>query len=142
MLFSPFLATRYLKPKRTFVSLITVISILGVTLGVWAMIVVIAVFTGYGERIKDSILGFEPHLVVESGGIIKDWPALVDQLSTVEGITTITPTVVGQVIMDFDGRRSAPMVRGILPPEGAELERMRSKLAKTCLLYTSPSPRD
>ena len=131
MLFSPFLATRYLKPKRTFVSLITVISILGVTLGVWAMIVVIAVFTGYGERIKDSILGFEPHLVVESGGIIKDWPALVDQLSTVEGITTITPTVVGQVIMDFDGRRSAPMVRGILPPEGAELERMRSKLAKT-----------
>ena len=85
MLFSPFLATRYLKPKRTFVSLITVISILGVTLGVWAMIVVIAVFTGYGERIKDSILGFEPHLVVESGGIIKDWPALVDQFDDHRG---------------------------------------------------------
>ena len=120
MLFSPFLATRYLKPKRTFVSLITVISILGVALGVWAMVVVIAVFTGYGERIKDSILGFEPHLVINSGGIIRDWPETVEKVAAVEGVVSVTPFVYGQVIMDFGGRRSAPMIRGILPPEGDE----------------------
>lgn len=131
MLFSPFLATRYLKPKRTFVSLITVISILGVALGVWAMVVVISVFTGYGERIKDSILGFEPHLVIDSGGIVQDWPGLVEKVSEVEGVVSVTPFVRGQVVMDFEGLRSAPMIRGILPPEGDELERMRGKLAKT-----------
>ncbi|HAP77973.1 MAG TPA: HAD-IB family hydrolase [Acidimicrobiaceae bacterium] len=66
MFFSPFLATRYLKPKRTFVSIITLISILGVALGVWAMIVVNSVFTGYGVRMKESILGVAPHLVAVS----------------------------------------------------------------------------
>jgi lipoprotein-releasing system permease protein len=131
MLFSPFLASRYLKPKRTFVSIITVISILGVALGVWLLAVVIAVFTGYGERIKESILGFEPHLVVDSGGILRGWPEVYEKISEVEGVISVTPYVRGQVVMDFEGLRSAPMIRGILPPEGEELERMRAKLAKT-----------
>ena len=136
MFFSPFLATRYLKPKRTFVSIITVISILGVALGVWLLAVVIAVFTGYGERIKESILGFEPHLVIDSGGILRDWPEPYEKIKAMEGVVSVTPYVRGQVVMDFQGLRSAPMIRGILPPEGAELERMRSKLAK------DPDPRD
>jgi len=131
MFFSPFLATRYLKPKRTFVSIITVISILGVALGVWLLAVVIAVFTGYGERIKDSILGFEPHLVIDSGGIVRNWPEAVEKVAGVEGVISVTPYVRGQVVMDFAGLRSAPMIRGILPPEGEELARMRGKLAKT-----------
>lgn len=130
MLFSPFLATRYLKPKRTFVSIITVISILGVALGVWLLAVVIAVFTGYGERIKDSILGFEPHMTIDTGGILRDWPEPYEKISAVEGVISVTPYVRGQVVMDFEGLRSAPVIRGILPPEGEELERMRAKLAK------------
>lgn len=129
MLFSPFLATRYLKPKRTFVSIITVISILGVALGVWLLAVVIAVFTGYGERIKDSILGFEPHMVIDTGGILRDWPEVYEKVSAVEGVISVTPYVRGQVVMDFEGLRSAPVIRGILPPEGEELARMRAKLA-------------
>jgi lipoprotein-releasing system permease protein len=129
MLFSPFIAARYLKPKRTFVSIITVISILGVALGVWLLAVVIAVFTGYGERIKDSILGFEPHLIVDSGGIIDDFVPVYEKLRETEGVTAVTPFVRGQVVMDFQGLRSAPVIRGIIPPEGEELERMRSKLA-------------
>ena len=136
MFFSPFLAARYLKPKRTFVSIITVISILGVALGVWAMIVVIAVFTGYGERIKDSILGFEPHLVVDSGGIMENWPEPYEKIKAMEGVTSVTPYVRGQVVMDFNGLRSAPVIRGILPPQGGELEQMRSKIAR------QPDPRD
>lgn len=131
MFFSPFLATRYLKPKRTFVSIITVISIMGVALGVWLLAVVIAVFTGYGERIKESILGFEPHLVIDSGGIVRNWPEAIEKISGVEGVISVTPYVRGQVVMDFAGLRSAPMIRGILPPEGEELARMRNKLAKT-----------
>lgn len=130
MLFSPFIAARYLKPKRTFVSIITVISILGVALGVWLLAVVIAVFTGYGERIKESILGFEPHLVVDSGGIIEDFVPVYEEIRDTEGIVSVTPYVRGQVVMDFQGMRSAPVIRGILPPEGEEKERMRSKLAK------------
>lgn len=130
MLFSPFLATRYLKPKRTFVSIITVISITGVALGVWLLAVVIAVFTGYGERIKESILGFEPHLVINSGGIIDDFVPLYEELKEVDGVTSITPFVQGQVLMRFSDLQSAPTIRGILQPEGKDLERMTSKIAR------------
>ncbi len=129
MFFSPFLASRYLKPRRSFVSIITLISIIGVALGVWLLTVVIAVFTGYGERIKDSILGFEPHLVVDSGGIMTNWPETVERIKAVEGIVTVSPYVRGQVVMDFGGLRSAPLIRGILQPEGAELEHMQKKIA-------------
>ena len=66
--FSLFLALRYLKPKRTYVSIITLISIIGVALGVGVLIVVIAVMTGFEKRLEDLILGFEPHLRVEQYG--------------------------------------------------------------------------
>lgn len=130
MLFSPFLATRYLKPKRTFVSIITVISITGVALGVWLLAVVISVFTGYGERIKESILGSEPHLVVNSGGIIDDFVPIYEKLEGVEGITSITPFVQGQVLMHFSDLQSAPTLRGIVQPEGEELEWLEKKIAR------------
>lgn len=129
MLFSPFIAARYLKPKRTFVSIITVISILGVVLAVWMLTVVIAVFTGYGERLKESILGFEPHLTVDAGGFIGDFVPVLEEMQKIEGFTGITPFVSGQVIMDYRGLRSAPMIRGIMPPEGIELDRFESKIA-------------
>jgi lipoprotein-releasing system permease protein len=68
--FSLFLALRYLKPKRTFVSIITLISVLGVTLGVAVLIVVISVMAGFEEKIKEVVLGFEPHITVETSGDI------------------------------------------------------------------------
>jgi len=68
--FSLFLALRYLKPKRTFVSIITLISVVGVTLGVAVLIVVISVMAGFEEKIKDVVLGFEPHITVEKHGNI------------------------------------------------------------------------
>ncbi len=54
--FGPFLAMRYLKPRRTFVSIITLISILGVTLGIAVMIVVISVMTGFDRDLKAKVL--------------------------------------------------------------------------------------
>ncbi len=132
MLFSPFLAVRYLKPKRTFVSIITVVSIAGVATAVASLIVVIAVFTGYGERIKESVLGFEPHMIVKSGGIMDDWYENSLKLAEIEGVTSVTPFVTGQVVMDFQGLRSAPMIRGIEPEIAgpAEMEHMSKKLAR------------
>lgn len=140
MLFSPFLARRYLKPKRTFVSIITVISIIGVALGVWLLAVVIAVFTGYGERIKESIFGFEPHLVIDSGKSLSGWLEVCEKISAFEGVVSVTPFVRGQVVMDFNRKRIAPTVRGILPPEGEELDLMRAKLATAPALKSATDP--
>lgn len=59
-----FLALRYLRPKRTFVSVITVISMLGVILGVAVLIIVISVMTGFDRQLREKILGFNAHLKI------------------------------------------------------------------------------
>ena len=61
--FSLFLALRYLKPKRTAISVITVISVLGVTLGIAVLILVISVMTGFDRELQRKVLGFDAHLV-------------------------------------------------------------------------------
>ena len=132
MFFSPFIALRYLKPKRTFVSIITVISVLGVTLGVWLLTVVIAVFSGYGEKIKENILGFEPHLEIRAGGYLEDFVPMMEKLDHCEGIVSASPFVWGSVIMEYNGMRNAPVIRAIMPPkEGSpDHKRFSAKLAK------------
>ena len=62
--FELLLALRYLRPKRTFVSVITLISVLGVTLGVAVLIIVISVMSGFDRQLRERILGFNTHLKV------------------------------------------------------------------------------
>ena len=100
--FSLFLALRYLKPKRSFVSIITVLSITGVVIGIAALIVVIAVMTGFGLELKKKIIGFEPHLRVEErGATLKDWESVREQALKSPGVTAASPIVSGPVIMEF-----------------------------------------
>ena len=71
--FSLFLALRYLKPKRTFLSIITLISIIGVTLGVTVLILVIAVMTGFDRELRQKIIDFDAHILVKSEDVMRDW---------------------------------------------------------------------
>src|SRR5208283_443626 len=62
--FELLLALRYLRPKRTFVSVITFISVLGVTLGVAVLIIVISVMSGFDRDLKEKVFGFNAHLTI------------------------------------------------------------------------------
>ena len=75
-----FLALRYLRPRRTFVSVITVLSFLGVTLGVGALIVVLSVMAGFQQRLTEKIIGFNAHITVAmaDGAVLYDYDKLVD----------------------------------------------------------------
>jgi ABC-type lipoprotein release transport system permease subunit len=66
--FELLLALRYLRPKRTFVSVITLISVLGVCLGVAVLIIVISVMSGFDLQLRDKILGFNSHLKIAQPG--------------------------------------------------------------------------
>ena len=115
--FSLFLALRYLRPKRTFLSTITLISILGVTLGITVLILVISVMTGFDEELREKVLGFDAHITVSSGdmgiGVLQDWRALEKQIDATEGVVASAPFVQGPVIVEFEGHRLAPLIRGI-----------------------------
>ena len=59
-----FLALRYLRPKRTFVSFITLLSILGPTLGVAILLIVNSIMAGFGKDIQENIMSWQAHLHV------------------------------------------------------------------------------
>lgn len=119
--FSLFLALRYLRPKRTFLSLITVISILGVTLGIMVLILVISVMTGFEQELRRKVLGFDAHLVAGGETVLMDWPAQAAKIRGVEGVTGVAPFVQGPVLAEFMGRRLAPKIRAINPESEREV---------------------
>ncbi|MGD1086063.1 MAG: hypothetical protein ABSA47_15110, partial [Verrucomicrobiota bacterium] len=82
--FEAFLALRYLRPRRTFVSVITVISVIGVMLGVAVLIIVIAVMSGMDQEWRDRILGFDAHLTVSSvdDSPLTNYPALMRTIAS------------------------------------------------------------
>lgn len=98
--FSLFLALRYLQPKRTFVSVITLISVLGVTLGILVPVVVISVMTGFDRALQRAILGFEPHLRVVGGDLMYNWREVLPGLAKVPGIIGAAPYVTGAVLVE------------------------------------------
>ncbi|MCW5556633.1 MAG: ABC transporter permease [Verrucomicrobiae bacterium] len=96
------LALRYLRPKRTFVSIITLICILGVALGVAVLIIVISVMTGFGIQLRERLTGFTAHLVVERAdpGAIVPWRPLMDRIATNAGVRGVAPYVNAQVLIE------------------------------------------
>lgn len=123
--FSLFLAGKYLKPKRTFVSAVMVISVIGVMLGVAILIIVMSVMTGFDQMWRDRILNFKPHLTVFSyDGAIEDVDGLCERIEGVEGVTGVTPSVETRVLMRFDERTTAPIVVGLDPERAGTVSKI------------------
>jgi len=120
--FELFLALRYLRPKRTFVSIITLISVLGVALGVAVLIVVISVMSGFDHDLREKILGFNAHITVtQAGGTINNYQAVADKIAANKNVRGVSPFVFGPVLVETQGDtnrpalQDAPMLRGIDP---------------------------
>ncbi|PYK91899.1 MAG: ABC transporter permease [Verrucomicrobia bacterium] len=115
--FSLFLALRYLKPKRTFLSIITLISIIGVTLGVTVLILVISVMTGFDRELRQKIIDFDAHILVKSEDVMRDWRTLQKKIDNTPHVVASAPFVQGPVIVEFQNQRLAPVIRGIDPTQ-------------------------
>ena len=115
--FSLFLALRYLRPKRTFISIITLVSVLGVTLGVTVLILVISVMTGFDRELRRKVIDFDAHIRVTTEGVLTDWRDLTVKIRNTPDIVATAPYIQGPVIVEFQNRRLAPMIRGIDPAE-------------------------
>lgn len=113
--FSLFLALRYLKPKRTFLSIITLVSITGVTLGIMVLILVISVMTGFEQELRRKVIGFDAHVLVSSpgAGVMEDWEKAAEELADLPGVLGVAPFVQGPVLVEFDRRRLAPKIRAV-----------------------------
>ncbi|HPC59445.1 MAG TPA: FtsX-like permease family protein [Verrucomicrobiota bacterium] len=113
------LALRYLRPKRTFVSVITLISVVGVTLGVAVLIIVISVMSGFDRQLREKILGFNTHLkVLKPNRTMPDYREVMSQVATQSLVKAVAPFVIGRVLLETapqngQSQVDAPYVRGI-----------------------------
>jgi lipoprotein-releasing system permease protein len=113
-----FIGLRYLKARRqeTFISLITVISILGVMIGVMTLNVVMAVMTGFEETLRDRLLGINAHIaLVKTGDQLRDYEKLLEQVQHENGVVAAAPSIYGQVMLTAGSRVSGVLVRGVDP---------------------------
>jgi len=118
MRYELFIGLRYLRAKRkeAFISLITVISMLGVVIGVMTLNIVLSVMTGFEEDLRDRILGFNPQVIVLSfGGTVSDYPTVLQRIEKVPGVVAAAPFVYGQVMLSAQQNVTGAVVRGVLP---------------------------
>jgi len=113
------LALRYLRPRRTFVSVITVLSFLGVTLGVGALIVVLSVMAGFQERLTEKIIGFNAHITVAmtDGGVLYDYDKLVDLIDKQPDVMAAAPIIRGPVLVQHDNEMTPAFIKSV-PVDG------------------------
>jgi lipoprotein-releasing system permease protein len=125
------LALRYLRPKRTFVSVITLISIVGVMLGVAVLIIVISVMTGFDKELRDKILGFNPHLKVTAfspRAKLQDYRRIADLVRQNTNVVTVAPYIEEQIILGTQGNDAgdreytAQYLRGVDPKNTAGID--------------------
>jgi len=118
MAFEYFIGARYLRSrqKQAFISFITFLSVAGVTVGVMALIIVIAVMSGAESYFKTQILGVESHVVVrQHNGPINDYQKTIRTLEQIPEVTQAAPFVYTQVMLRAPGGLSGAILRGLDP---------------------------
>ncbi len=111
------IALRYLvaKRKQAFISVISFISTLGVTVGVTAVIIALAIMTGLQQELRDRILGSNPHIYVMNGGGIEDYAADIQKLRQMPHVTGAAPAILGRALVSAQARTEPAQVKGIDP---------------------------
>jgi len=114
-----FIGLRYLKAKRkqTFISIITIISIVGVMVGVMALIVVLAVMSGFEKTLKEKILGTQAHLVLLKANQegMDDYEEVAKKLQEVKSVVSAAPFIFNQVMLSSESNVSGVVIKGIDP---------------------------
>lgn len=134
---------RYLKAKRksTFISIITFISTAGVALGVMALIIVLAVMTGFERDLKEKILGTNAHLVViRSGAPMEDYRTLMERLQKLPGVEATTPFIYNQVMLSTGRHVSGVVLRGIDSVSDKKVTRLSQAVVQGSMDSLEPAP--
>ncbi|QBK30425.1 lipoprotein-releasing ABC transporter permease subunit [Roseitalea porphyridii] len=115
--FERMIAWRYLRPRRkeAAVSIVTIISLVGVTLGVAALIIVMAVMNGFRAELLDRILGLNGHVIIQPvERPLDDYAAVADRISGVDGVKIAVPLIEGQTLASGNaGAGTGALVRGV-----------------------------
>ena len=138
-----FISLRYLKAKRRqgFISLISIISVAGVAVGVMALIVVLAVMTGFTDSLREKILGINSHIVVQRlGNGINNYQEITDAILQTDGVIAATPYTYSQTMLSVPDTSSGAVVRGIDPATAKNVLSLNSQLLRGSLIDLEEDP--
>lgn len=114
-----FIGLRYTRAKRRnhFISFIALTSMLGIALGVMALITVLSVMNGFQKELRDRILGVVAHATVSGagGGVLHDWQPLAQRLEHVPDVVGVAPYVNGEGMLSSGQSVSGALIRGVSP---------------------------
>ncbi|MFI4988730.1 MAG: lipoprotein-releasing ABC transporter permease subunit, partial [Alphaproteobacteria bacterium] len=134
MVFSPFermVAMRYLRARRQegFISVVSWFSLIGILLGVMALIITLAIFNGFRQQLIERILGLNGHLVVQDvSGSLANYDQVAAAIRSVPGVVSATPLVDSQAIVTARSTSFGAVVRGIKPEDLRKLALVADKL--------------
>lgn len=135
MSFELHIALRYLfaKRKQAFISIISLISTLGVAVGVMALVIALALMTGLQGELRDRILGSNPHVYVWNVNGVRDYHAEVDALRKVPHVVGAAPAILGQGLLSAPRETAPVQVKGIDPALEPQVTDLRSALLRGSL---------
>src|SRR5215510_10814126 len=115
--FEVHIALRYLlaKRKQALISVISLVSTIGVTVGVMAVIIALAVMTGLQQTLRDRILGSQPHIYVSRPGGIDDYKDDVAKLRAMPHVTGVAPMLLGKALISAPRGEDFITIKGIDP---------------------------
>ena len=117
MSFELFVARRYLttRRKQAFVSVITLISVVGVAIGVAALVIAIALITGFQGDVQAKILGATSHVMVSDlgGRGLEGYEGMAEKIRAIPGVESASPVVYNTVLITGVGESSGALVKGI-----------------------------
>ncbi len=138
MPFELLLAIRYLKAKRenSFISIITLISIIGVMAGVMALIIVLSVMNGFRSDLLSKILGVNSHIMVLSlEGGFNNYREIEPKLKTIKEVVAFTPFVYSQVMIKGSNSSSGAILTGIEPETATKVIDINRMIKKGSLKH-------
>jgi lipoprotein-releasing system permease protein len=145
MSFEYFIGGRYLRArqKQAFINLITILSIAGVTVGVMALIVVLAVMAGFEADLKRHILGGQSHVIVlRHGGEFSDYRKVMQSIEKVDGVVASTPFIYTQGMLRSKNGLSGAVIRGIDPQTAGQVITTLKKLNLPSAVDKNESPQN
>lgn len=131
MNYEDWISYRYLTAsKGRFLSFLNFISIAGIAVGVMALIVVTGIMTGFGNNLRDKIIGTTAHVVIEKETWVHNFPEVIQKLRAVEEVIGASPFVQGNVFLEESGQAMGLVIRGITPETETRVTKMDQYLVE------------
>ena len=137
---SLYIGLRYTRSKRRngFIAFVSMFALLGMGLGVFALVVVLSVMNGFDHELKQRILRVVPHGFLSASQPIENWQGLAQQVADTPGLLASAPFIEGQGLLTFDQRVRGIQIKGVQPEIEQHISEVDNFMLVGAMEYLQP----